>query len=127
MYIAVLLDKKKHALLHYRGRPMSFFEMDTDIWRQISADNIGGRYYRASLIIVKFEFAYRPIFKRQISADNIVGPTYRSVFTSDFVKKTLEKRFYLTVTKVHIFGKKTITHFKALAGNRLKSNTKKFC
>jgi len=34
------------------------------IWSQISADNIGGWYYRAFLIIFKFEFTYRPIFKR---------------------------------------------------------------
>jgi len=30
----------------------------------ISADNVGGRCYRPSLIILKFGFAYQPIFKK---------------------------------------------------------------
>jgi len=35
--------------------------------------NIGGRYYRASLIIVKFEFVYRPIFKRLNVGGRYIG------------------------------------------------------
>jgi len=41
-------------------KPIPIFEVK---YRPIG-DNTGGRYYRASLIIAKFEFAYRPIFKR---------------------------------------------------------------
>jgi len=35
------------------------FWKHTNIWIQISADNILGRYYRASLIITKFVLAYQ--------------------------------------------------------------------
>jgi len=45
-----------------------FFEIDTDIWSQISV-----AYYRASFIIVKFKFAYRPIFKRSNIGRSLVG------------------------------------------------------
>jgi len=38
-------------------------EADRNNVFETAADNIGGQYYRASLIIVKFEFANRPIFK----------------------------------------------------------------
>jgi len=43
-----------------RDWPILFFEPDTHLWSQLLAS----RYYRASLIIVKFKFVYRLIFKR---------------------------------------------------------------
>jgi len=72
-----------------RDRPISLFEtipkFEVEYRPIISvADIIGDRFYRASLIIVKLEFAYRPIFKNsQISADNIGGPIYRSVSNTE--------------------------------------------
>jgi len=41
-----------------------FFATNTDVGSQISADKSASQYYLASLILVKFEFAYPPVFKR---------------------------------------------------------------
>jgi len=60
-----------------------FFEIDARYLGQIASNNVGGQYYRASLITFKLKFASQPIFKRS-NIGRYIGRSSIDIFCSIF-------------------------------------------
>jgi len=75
----IFADERAEAEFRLVTDRYHFFETDTDM-----KSNIGGRFIFEYLRVVKFEFAYRPIFKRS----NIGRLIDRSVSSSDMDVRT---------------------------------------